>query len=159
MEGGGFGIDVLPAAIGVDEAGVAASASSVLLTPEEGPPVGGVATRVLKTRTSRERSPRGVRAVPPATSPSASSQHGLSPTIAGLDKFAVGQAVVLVDLVSRQDLVGKCGVVKSFDPASKRYAVCLDISGEHVKVLESNLHYNFVGVGVGSAAAWRYCIS
>ena len=49
--------------------------------------------------------------------------HGLAPAFAGIDNFAVGQAVVLVDLVSRQDLVGKCGVVKSFDPASKRCAV------------------------------------
>ena len=61
--------------------------------------------------------------------------------------------MVLVDLVSRQDLVGKCGVVKSFDTVSARYAVCLDVSGEHVKVLESNLHYNFACAGGGSAAA------
>ena len=39
--------------------------------------------------------------------------------------------VVLVDLVSRQDLVDKCGV-KSFDPASKRYVGCLANSSEQL---------------------------
>ena len=46
---------------------------------------------------------------------------------------------MLIGLVSRADLVGKCVVVKSFDSASSRYAVCIDASGEMVKALEGNL--------------------
>ena len=53
--------------------------------------------------------------------------------------FSEGQAVVLVGLTSRADLVDKCGVVKSFDSASNRYAVCIDATGEMVKVLGANL--------------------
>ena len=67
----------------------------------------------------------------------------------GTTKFAVGQAVTLVDLVSRADLVGKCGVIKSFDSASTRYAVCIDVSGEMVKVLEANLRPRLIFVPGG----------
>ena len=59
----------------------------------------------------------------------------------------MGQAAVMADLVSRSDLVGFRGVVKSFDSASQRYAVCLDASGEQVRVLQQNLRPSIFVVG------------
>ena len=103
----------------------------------------------MAPRASRERSPRGDRAKPPSASASASSQHGLTPVSPSTAKFIVGQAVVLVDLVSRADLVGMCGVVRSFDSASARYAVCLDASNENVKVLEANMRPSIFVSGGG----------
>ena len=142
MDGVVSGSEVLPPAAGVGVAGVASSPSTLSPAAEEFVP--GKPTRVLAARPSRERSPHGARATPPSASPSASSQHG---SAHGSAEFTVGQAVLLVDLVSRADLVGKCGVVKSFDSASSRYAVCLDATGEHVKVLESNLRPSLFVVG------------
>jgi len=149
MDGKASGPEVVPLANDVDVAGVATASLGLSPSAVEFVPASGGAARVLAARPSRERSPLGLRAAPPAESPSASHQHGSAPVPAGTGKFSVGQAVVLVDLVSRADLVGKCGVVKSFDSASKRFAVCLDASGEHVKVLEGNLRPSIFVAGGG----------
>ena len=109
--------------------------------------VPGKGARVLVARSSRERSPRGARVAPLSALPSASSQHVPASVSAGTAKFAVGQAVVLVDLVSRPDLVDKCDVVKSFD--SVHFAVCIDVSGEMVRVLEVNLRASIFVDGGG----------
>ena len=45
--------------------------------------------------------------------------------------LAVGQAVALKDLVFRADLRGKCGVLKSFDSSSNRFAVLLWRNGQN----------------------------
>ena len=50
-------------------------------------------------------------------------------------------------LASRADLLGKRGWVKFFHASSSRYAVCIDVSGEMVKVLE---HYVFRRVARGA---------
>ena len=147
MEGVFISPELLPAAAGVHEA-APASASSPTVSQLAVAPAPGKATRVLVARTSRERSPRGARAPTPA-SPSASISHVPVPALAGTAAFAEGQAVLLVDLVSRADLVGKSGVVKFFDSASSRYAVCIDVSGETVKVLEENLRASLFVAGAG----------
>ena len=98
---------------------------------------------------SRERSPHGARAAPSSASPSASSHHVPASVSIGTGKFAVDQAVALFGVVSRADLVGKCGVVKSFDSAATRYAVCIDVSSEMVKVLEMNLRPSIFAPGGG----------
>ncbi|CAK0909308.1 unnamed protein product [Prorocentrum cordatum] len=135
MEGVDGGPELPPPAGGVPE--VAPPATSALAVP---PVVAELApsrpARVLAPRSSRERSPRGVRALASASPSSSPSQV---PTSASAATFAEGQAVVLGDLVSRPDLTGKCGVVKFFDSTSSRYAVCIDASGEMVKVLDKNL--------------------
>ena len=135
-----------PVTDGVDDVPTAAAAPSLAPVPVTG--VGG-ATRVLTARPSRERSPHGARSALQVASPISSVHDGSIPVDTGADKFTVGQAVVLVDLTARADLVGKCGVVKSFDSASARYAVCLDASGEHVKVLGSNLRPSIFAAGGG----------
>ena len=135
------------AANGVPVAASAPPAASAL-SAGAGEFVPGRAARVLASRPSRERSPRGAFALA-STSPSAPSLQTQAFDAASTNKFTVGQAVVLVDLVSRGDLVGKCGVVKSFDSATSRYAVCLGAAGESVKVLEGNLKPTIFGAGVG----------
>ena len=125
-----FGPELPPPASGVPE--VAPAASTATVSP-------GKAARVLVARNSRERSPHGARAAPSSASPSASSHHVPASVSTGTGKFAVGQAVALFGLVSRADLVGKCGVVKSFDSAATRYAVCIDVSSEMVTALEAIL--------------------
>ena len=149
MEGVIVGPELPPPAIGVPEA-APATASTVTLSPLAVDFVPGKATRVLVARTSRERSPRGAHA-PASASPSASLSHVPASASAGTVAFAEGQAVLLVDLVSRSDLVGKRGVVKSFDSASSRYAVCIDASGETVRarVLEGNLRTSIFVTGGG----------
>ena len=94
--------------------------------------------RVLVARTSQERSPHRSPAKS-SSSPSASSQQMPVSVPTGSAKFVVGQAVVLDGLVSRVDLQGKCGVIKLFNGVSKRYAVCIDVTNEMVRVLEANL--------------------
>ena len=135
-----FGPELPPPASGVPE--VAPAASTATVSP-------GKAARVLVARNSRERSPHGARAAPSSASPSASSHHVPASVSTGTGKFAVGQAVALFGLVSRADLVGKCGVVKSFDSAATRYAVCIDVSSEMVKVLEMNLRPSIFAPGGG----------
>ena len=61
----------------------------------------------------------------------------------------MGQAVLLVDLVSRPDLAGKCGVVQSFDPTSQRYAVLVDATGEAVRALEKNIRTSIFAPAAG----------
>ena len=147
MEGVIVSPELLPAAVGVHEA-APASASTPILSQLAVVPAAGKATRVLVARTSRERSPHGARAPTPASS-SASISHVPVSAFAGTAAFAEGQAVLLVDLVSRADLVGKSGVVKFFDSASSRYAVCIDASGETVRVLEGNLRASIFVPGGG----------
>jgi len=137
MEGVTVGPEVPPPVDGVLE--IAQAVPARTLSPAAAEFVPGQATRVLAARPSRERSPRGARVAPASASPSASAQQVSTSVSPDTTTFTEGQAVVLVDLVSRADLVGKCGVVKSFDLASSRYAVCIDASGEIVKVLEVNL--------------------
>ena len=139
MDGTGSGPEALQLANDVDVAGVVASSSTLSPSAADFVPASGKATRVLAARISRERSPHGARATPPAAAPSTSSHKGATSAYLDTDKFVEGQAVVLADLVSRSDLVGKCGVVKSFDSASGRYAVSLDASGEQIRVLGTNL--------------------
>ena len=147
MEDVPFGPGLPPPASGVLE--VAPAASTATLSPTATEFVPGRAARVLVARTSRERSPHGARSAFSSASLSASSSHVSASVSTGTTKFAVGQAVALVDLVSRADLVGKCGVITSFDSASTRYAVCIDVSGEMVKVLEANLRPRLIFVPGG----------
>ena len=53
--------------------------------------------------------------------------------------LSAGQAVVIGDLVCRPDLAGLVAKVLSFDSAAGRYAVCVESSGEKVRVREANL--------------------
>ena len=137
MEGVMFGPELPPPAVGVPEV-VPATVAASTLSPGAAEFVPGKATRVLAHKTSRERSPRGAHA-PASASTSVSSTRVPASATVGTTPFAEGTAVMLVDLVSRSDLVGKRGVVKSFDSGSSRYAVCIDASGETVRVLEVNL--------------------
>jgi len=69
----------------------------------------------------------------------ASASEGPLPAwVSFFSQLAVGQAVLLKDLVSRPDLTGKSGVVKSFDPSTLRYTVMVDVTGESVIVLLEN---------------------
>ena len=141
------GPELPPPADGVLEV-APATASTLTLSPNAVEFVPGKATRVLVARTSRERSPHGTRA--PASAPTSSStSHGAASATAGTAAFAEGQAVLLADLVSRADLVGKSGVVKFFDSASSRYAVCIDASVETVRVREGSLRPSLFNPGVG----------
>ncbi len=49
------------------------------------------------------------------------------------------QAVLFVGLVSRTDLLGKRGVIKSYDATSHRYAVLVDATNESFRVLGTNM--------------------
>lgn len=129
--------EVLPMADGIQEAVVATPAQTA------------APTRVLAARTSRERSPRGGRKAPAAAPPSSSTSQVPVPTSVGADAFAVGQAVLLVGLVSRADLVGMRGVIKSYDATSKRYAVLVDATNESVRVLGTNLKASIFAAGTG----------
>ena len=139
---------VQPVADGVLEAAVAAPTPA--LSPSAAVFVPSTATRVLAKQTSRERSPRGLRAAH-APALSSSTASGLtSPVSTGTGTFSVGMAVVLVDLISRLDLSGKSGVVKAFDPTTLRYAVMVDDTGESVRVLAKNMEASIVAPGSGA---------
>ena len=71
--------------------------------------------------------------------PVSAAAAGISGGAAVSAKFVVGQAVVLDGLVSRVDLQDQCGVIQSFDVVSLRYAVCVDVTNETVRVLEKNI--------------------
>ena len=148
MENATDGPEVLPPADGVPEATLAASASAmspaaaVFVVPN-------MATRLLAKKSSRERSPRGARLAPAPATPPATTSQGTSPVSAGTAIFAVGLAVVLVDLVSRPDLSRMTGVVKAFDPATLRYAVLVDATGESVRVLGKNIQASISDPGFG----------
>jgi hypothetical protein len=129
--------EVLPMADGIQEA--------VVVTPAQTP----APTRVLAARTSRERSPRGVRRAPAAALPSSSTSQVPEPAPVGADAFAVGQAVSFVGLVSRADLSGRCGVIISYDAASLRYAVLVDAPNQSVRVLGKNLMASIFATGTG----------
>ena len=137
MEVTPIGPELLPTASGVLEAAPTTALTSTLsCSAKEFVP--GKAARVLVPRTSRERSPRGLR-MQSSPSNSTSAHQGPASASARSGSFIEGQAVVLVGLSSREDLVGKCGVVKFFDSASSRYAVCIDVTGEMVRVRLENL--------------------
>ena len=70
------------------------------------------------------------RAAVASTTPFASSALG--------DGFSVGQAALLVGLVSRPELVGSSVTLRSFDNASSRWAVTLDTTGESICVKAPN---------------------
>ena len=146
-EGICFGPELPPPVVGVLEAGPAVVTST--LSPTAAVFIPGKVPRVVVARSSRERSPHGTRALPSSASPSSSSHNVPTPVSAGTTSFTVGQAVALVDLVFRTDLVGKCDVVKSFDSTSLRYAVCIDVSGETVRVLGGNLKPSIFASGFG----------
>ena len=137
MEGENKDSEVLPMADGIQEA--------VVATPAQAPPP----TRALAARTSRERSPRGVHKAPAVAPPSSSTSQVPVPASVGADAFAVGQAVLLVGLVSRADLLGKRGLIKSYDATSQRYAVLVDATNESVRVLGTNLKASIFATGGG----------
>jgi hypothetical protein len=129
--------EVLPMANGIQEA--------VEATLAQAP----APVRVLAARSSRERSPRGFRKAPAAAPPSSSTSQVPVPAPVGADAFAVGQAVILVGLVSRADLLGKRAVIKSYDATSKRFAVLVDATNESVRVLGANLKASIFAAGTG----------
>ena len=94
-------------------------------------------TRILKPRTSRERSPRRCSSQPTASSTSALVGAASGSASAGL--FAVGQTVMLGGLESRPELTGSVSIL-SYDSVVGRYAVTVDATGEKIKVKEVNLH-------------------
>jgi hypothetical protein len=142
---------VLPRADGVPEA-ISTTTTSKTLSSAATEFVPGRAARVLVARNSRERSPYGARA-PSSASPSSSTHHGPLSALAGTVTFAVGQAVALLGLASRADLLGKRGVVKFFDAASSRYAVCIDVTGEMVRVRAENLQASVIVLAAELPAA------
>ena len=87
--------------------------------------------RILKPRTSRERSPRRCS--------SASALVGMATGPASDGLFVVGQTVVLGGLESRPELSGSVTIL-SYDSVAGRYAVTVDATGEKIKVKEVNLH-------------------
>ena len=92
--------------------------------PAAGAPV-LAARRVLKAQVSRERSPR-------RDSLPLSSTQDCEERDSGA--FAVGSRRQLQNLVSRPDLCGSFVQVLSFDAASGRYGVKIDLTGETIKV-------------------------
>lgn len=95
--------------------------------------------RSLKLRTSRERSPHRSSLPPSSASPSSSI-----PSTSG---FVVGQSVLLFDLVSRADLNGKIGTVRSFDASDSRYAVDVVGSAAPVRVHSKNIKVSIFPAG------------
>ena len=93
--------------------------------------------RVLAARPSRERSPHRKSGVVSHASSTTGASTGVSRPV----PFSTGQVVVLRDLVSRPDLAGCRAKVLSFDSAAGRYAVCVDQSGEKLRVREANIHF------------------
>ena len=67
-----------------------------------------------------------------------------SPSSSG---FAVGQSVLLFDLVSRADLNGKIGKVRSFDASDLRYAVDVVGSSNPVRVHAKNIRISIFEAG------------
>ena len=134
-----WSLELPPPAVGVFELGLMASASTLSPTAAEFVP--GKAL-ILVARTSRERSPHRASAI--SSSPSASSRQMSVSVPAFSAKFVVGQAVVLAGLVSRVDLQGKCGVIKSWDGVSRRYAISIDITHGTVRALEANLRPSII---------------
>ena len=109
--------------------------TTATLLPDVGASVSGERPRrVLAAKISRERSPR--RLSSPASSPPACPTAAVS---ADPQVFAVGQAAVLANLVSRPEWSGLGVTIRSFDGASGRYAVSVGSSGESVRVLAENL--------------------
>ena len=143
MEGVDGAADVpLVAADGVLEAAQATLATTLSAAAVEFHP--GGAARALAPRPSRERSPHGARSAPASASSSASPACNTASASAGSAKFVAGNAVTLEGLVSRPELVGQRGVVKSFDSATSRYAVRVDAANETVRVLEKNMRALFL---------------
>lgn len=95
--------------------------------------------RSLKLRTSRERSPHRA-----SSSLSLSSPPSSTPPTLG---FAVGQSVLLFDLVSRADLNGKIGSVRSFDASDSRYAIDVVGSSVPVRVRAQNIRNSIFAAG------------
>ena len=93
-------------------------------------------TRILKPRTSRERSPR--RGPSPSAVSDASAPAGMASSSAGNAFFTVGQEVLLGVLGSRPEVTGSA-VILSYDSVTDRYAVTVDATGERIKVKEVNL--------------------
>ena len=138
---------VPPPADGVPEATLVAPA--LAMSPDAAVFAPSTATRILAKHSSRERSPRGSRAMHASATPSPTTSEVTSPVSIGTDTFAVGMAVVLVDLVSRPDLSGMPGVVKAFDPTTLRYAVIVDATGESVRALGKNIKASIFAPGAG----------
>jgi hypothetical protein len=122
--------------------------------------------RVLEKKASRERSPRGRASPAPTSSPSTSTSSAAalvacaavasttaSASRASEDGFSVGQAAVLVGLVSRPELTGSSVTLRSFDSASSRWAVTLDTTGESIRVKAPNLKFSIFKPGGFAADA------
>ena len=64
----------------------------------------------------------------------------------------VGQAAVLVGLVSRPELADNSVTLRSFDAASSRWAVSLDTIDESIRVKATNLRPSLFKPGPFAAA-------
>ena len=115
--------------------------------------------RVLEKKPSRERSPRrDASPVPHSFSPTSASSTttlaALVPAGAGSEGgFSVGQAALLVGLVTRPELAGSSVTLRSFDVASSRWAVALGSTGESIRVKAHNLKSSLFKPGAFAAGA------
>ena len=129
------------AVVGTSAAPLFPALTSLKLSPSAPDFVPGApAQRKLEKKVSRERSPRlgpssATHSSLPSSSPTAST-CALGPDAGS---FSVGQAALLVDLVSRPELSGSSVTLLSFDASSLRWAASLSASGETVRVKASNL--------------------
>ena len=135
------------AAMSVDEVQLAAAADGIsiaALAPAVPPAVlpavvsavvADKPRRILKAKTSRERSPR--RSSSTVIS-STSAPSGAVSGSASMGLFVVGQSAMLGGLESRPELTGSVSIL-SYDGAVGRYAVSVDATGEKIKVKEANL--------------------
>ena len=109
---------------------------------------GAVAARKLEKKASRERSPRlGASLTTPSSLPSSPSTASTPAFPAGAGGFFVGQAALLVDLVSRPELAGSSVTLVSFDASSLRWAVSLGANGETIRVKAQNLQRSIFVAG------------
>ena len=128
------------AVVGTSAAPLFPALTSLKLSPSAPDLPGAPAQRKLEKKVSRERSPRlgpssATHSSLPSSSPTAST-CALGPDAGS---FSVGQAALLVDLVSRPELSGSSVTLLSFDASSLRWAASLSASGETIRVKASNL--------------------
>jgi hypothetical protein len=143
-------IDGNPAAGGVPAAAAAPVAFRMSPhAPAFAPGPAAASARVLVKKSSRERSPRRVASL----TPPASSLAPPSATAVNVDGYSVGQAVVLVGLVSRPELTGISATLHSFEGTTSRWAVVLDTTGEAIRVKAGNLRPSIFMPGALAARA------
>ena len=159
----GLAVDVVPTAALPAPAAFQLSPDAPAFAPAG---IGCKPGRVLEKKASRERSPRGRASPAPTSSPSTSTSSAAalvacaavasttaSASRASEDGFSVGQAAVLVGLVSRPELTGSSVTLRSFDSASSRWAVTLDTTGESIRVKAPNLKFSIFKPGGFAANA------